>query len=90
MEKCISAILEQEPPQNLKKCLASAILEQEPSQNLKMLGFLGAVNASCLMWPKYTHLLKPLSDKSCKKSFVGCQKWTERAEWLLSVFLGLG
>ncbi len=48
-------------------------LEQQPPQNLKVMrSFLGAVNKYWLMWPKRAHLLKPLSDKSGKKSFC----WT--------------
>ncbi len=54
----------------------SAILEQEPFCNLmEMCGFLGAVNAYHLMWPKWAHWLKPLSDKSGKKPFIGIQQW---------------
>ncbi len=46
----------------------SVILEQEAPCNLKeMHGFLGAVNTYWLMWPKWAHLLKPLSDESGKK-----------------------
>ncbi len=51
--KCISAILEQDPPCILKE----------------MRSFLGALNAYQLMWPKHAHLLKPLSDESGKKTF---------------------
>ncbi len=42
-KKWISAILEQQPPLNLKE----------------MCGFLGAINIYWLMWPKWAHLLKP-------------------------------
>ncbi len=58
-KKRISAILDQQPPRNLKE----------------MRSFLGAVNTYRLMWPKRAHLLKPLSDKSGKNLFIGPQKW---------------
>ncbi len=59
-KNCISAILEQEPPCNLKE----------------MRSFLGVVNAYWLMWHKCVHLLKPLSNEAGKKPFVGPPKWT--------------
>ncbi len=60
-KKWISAILEQEPPCNLKE----------------MQCFLGTVNSYWLMWLKQAHLLTPLSDKSGKKHFIGDQIWTK-------------
>ncbi len=60
-KKCISAIFVQEPPWNIKE----------------MYGFLCAVNIRWLMWSKGAHLHTPLSYKSGKRPFVGCQKWTK-------------
>ncbi len=60
----------------LWKKYISAIFEQEPHSNLwEMCDILGAVNKYRLMWPKHTHLLKPLSAKSGKNLFIGLQKW---------------
>ncbi len=64
----------------------SAILKKEQPCNLKeMHGFLGAVNAYCLMWSKHAHLFKPLSDESGKKTFAGPLKRIKPSNtWKLS------
>ena len=46
------------------------ILRVDRSRNLKqMQSFLGAVNYYRDIWPKWAHILLPLSDKSGKKTF---------------------
>ncbi len=44
-------------------------------QHQEMCSFLGSVNANQLIWPKWAHLLTPLSDELGKRPFVEPQKW---------------
>ena len=54
-----------------------AILHMVRPRNIKqMQSFLGAVNYYRDMWPKWAHILTPLSDESGKKPF----HWTDEMD----------